>query len=672
MIPGRAARVALGALAIAWPARAGTFAPDGTFAFDPTAVVSVDFEAYPDGLDATAAGYELVDDASALSGSRAAKVAPYQGAEVKLALPAGDGSYLARAWVKGDGFLAVGASYDDASIAPVLSQLWPTGRVTSDGWIELESAEFSVEAARGPHVGLSMFGPEGVVVDAAELVASGEFRSARTCLGVKDTQSCRSDELCLHRRCLDARGLVPPVPKAQQAALAAWLRSRLTALFGPYANRRLHLPAALALMSKMESAPDRVAFFGAFTAAIGRLRDSHSSTFATWQFSLEVPGRVPFNACFLAGHADVEGLPAPDPARPHVLVGRAGAVGAWGLRTGDRVVAIDGEDPIDWVRALESRRGDAPSVNDPESVAAFLEPLGPYVSSLAQTLTVVRCDAAKGSCGPEETLLVASQIAPTEPIDRVECDNRLGVHVEGVPASGPGGRAYGSLATESTPTERVFGLVWNSLDGSVGSKVKKDILTAVKSWRDEPARGVILDHRTGNGGTIDTGMPILAFATPKHLDTAFVWRSRADEEGPADAAAGHALFERHRDKGLWPSESGSNNASLDVPVAMLLTRDVSASDYLPRSLKGASPNVRLFGPNPTNGAFSTFLGGQYWTGLTFQLACGDTIAGETGEALCGEGVRPDVVVLPAQSALLQGRDPLYDAGYAWVKANLAP
>ncbi len=669
---GRAARVALATVALAAPARAGGFSPDGEFTFDPAAVATVDFEAYPAGVEPAAAGYELVDDPTALTGARVLKAAPYQPAGVALDVPQRDGSYVARAWVKGDAFLAIDVTYDDTSIAPVLSQLWPTGRVTSDGWLELESAEFSVELARGPRTSLAIFGPNGVVVDAGEVIESGTFRAARTCLGVKDDTSCRSDELCLQRRCVDARGLFPPVPKALQAPLAGWLRSRLTALFGPYANRAQHLPAAVALMSGMESAPDRVAFYRAFTAAIGRLRDSHSSTFATWQFSLEVPGRIPLNACFLAGHADVEALPSPDPARPHVLVSRAGAVGAWGLHAGDRVVAVDGEDPIDWVRALEHRRGNAPSVNDPESVAEFIEPLGAYVSSLAQTLTVVRCDAKEGTCGAPQTLAVADQEIPTVAVDRVECDNRLGEHVDGVPPTGPGDRAYGGLAKESSPTERVFGLVWDSLDGSPGGKVKKDILTAVKTWRDEPARGVILDHRTGNGGTIDTGMPILAFATPPHLDTAFVWRSRVDEEGPVDAAAGHALFERNRDVGAWPSMSGSSNASLDVPVAMLLTRDVSASDYLPRSLKGASPNVRLFGPNPTNGAFSTFLGGQYWTGLTFQLASGDTIAGETGEALCGKGVRPDVLVLPTQSALMQGRDPVYEAGYAWVKANLAP
>ena len=89
-------------------------------------------------------------------------------------------------------------------------------------------------------------------------------------------------------------------------------------------------------------------------------------------------------------------------------------------------------------------------------------------------------------------------------------------------------------------------------------------------------------------------------------------------------------------------------------------------------MKGASPNVKLFGPNPTNGAFSTFLGGQYWTGLSFQLACGDTIAGTTGDALCGKGVRPDVYVLPRQSQLMMGQDPVYDTALAWVRESLAP
>ena len=57
----------------------------------------------------------------------------------------------------------------------------------------------------------------------------------------------------------------------------------------------------------------------------------------------------------------------------------------------------------------------------------------------------------------------------------------------------------------------------------------------------------------------------------------------------------------------------------EVPVALLVTEDVSASDWLAFGLKG-SPNARLFGPFETNGGFSTRYVFGYWLGVGYIIA----------------------------------------------------
>jgi hypothetical protein len=70
-------------------------------------------------------------------------------------------------------------------------------------------------------------------------------------------------------------------------------------------------------------------------------------------------------------------------------------------------------------------------------------------------------------------------------------------------------------------------------------------------------------------------------------------------------------------------EAGSANPTT-MPVALLLTRDISASDWLPLGLKDAAPNVKLFAPFQTNGGFSTRYSFGYWLGVNYVIAVGDT------------------------------------------------
>src|SRR5262249_51179648 len=114
---------------------------------------------------------------------------------------------------------------------------------------------------------------------------------------------------------------------------------------------------------------------------------------------------------------------------------------------------------------------------------------------------------------------------------------------------------------------------------------------------------------------------------------------------------------------------GAGDWAQTLPVALILHRDGSASDFMPFGMKGA-PHVRIFGPHQTAGAFSTYIEPSGWGGLYYQFASGDTIAAD-GQPLLGNGVQPDVVLLPKQSDLVAGKDTLFEAALAWVRQEIA-
>jgi hypothetical protein len=665
----------LGSLALTTrPARAGDFDAQGRFTPDPDAVYTESFETAPPQAegqpDAT-----VVEDPTALLGTSVLEIPAYGQSAAYVKFPDGQGSYRARAWVKGEGLISVSIEYLDRS-PYTFAQLYPTGRVTSDDWVELESEPFSVDSEHGPQAGVGGFSPEGMLVDAVEIVRDGEFRDNRVCKGDNDRDSCRADEICFWRTCRDTRGFFPPVPAdaAARDELARYMASRVRYFFGPWRNRREYLPEAELELAKMRATSQNTRFWQAYSTAIRKLHDSHSAATPSFVYvgsQNPAPGRKSLNACFIVGDADLSTDKFPkDPEYPDVLIGHTGTKSTWGLRAGDRLVAIDGLHPIRWAKAHIDSSWSLSIPDDPASVSQIVETMRGDISRLAETVSVVRC-GANGACGPVEVLTVAGQVDEDPDTDWVVCDHRPLGHVQNYPASHQVyDSVFASLVDDSKEGERIYGMTWDSLLGGQGGVTSK-ISKAVTSWKTEKARGVILDHRTGNGGTADAPAPILAFTTPQTAITALAWRSRVDEAGPKTLEEGLALA-GELGKGQSSVDTvGSKNPTTSVPVALLITRDVSQSDFFPHQIKG-SPNARIFGPHPTNGAFSSLNGLSYWLGLSFQFGSGDTVDVRTGEALCGSGAKPDEVVLPKQSDLVVGKDTVYEAAAAWVRANLAP
>jgi hypothetical protein len=655
-------------LACAARAEAGEFTKEGRFLFDPGAVVKLDFEEEtpPEGLTT-----EI--DEGALSGKRVLAIGAYEGPYVAVSVPKSRATYRASAWIKGAevvGTLTLAYGANTSEVAA----MYPTGRITSDGWVEVAADHVRVDGARLTALNLGFFSATGAVVDAAELVPDGgsedlPVTANAACSGVADSGACALDQLCVWSECRNVSGWVPPIPEDRDA-VADYLAARVHLLFGPYLERSVDMPAVDVELGKMRLAKDRWTYWNGFTTAIRKLHDGHTSTSGLADYVLQNPR--PLALCFLEGDADVTHGTAPsDPDYLDVLVSHTGADHNLGLHTGDRLVSVDGQHPIAWARSLVSLNWSQPGISNHVTFAELAASLRGMISRYAGTIEVIRCDAAEGTCGALETISVKDiPLDPPEtPVDSVSCDNRPFRHIEGAPANHQtGDEVYSGIVDASDTTEKIYGLEWESLYAtSPNNGVLPPIKSAIGAWKSD-ARGVILDHRTGFGGTILAPEVLWGFAIPKRPGDLYVDRTFAEEEQPSPEEA-----KKRFDAALntpYMQYVGSNNPVTDIPVALLITQDVSASDWLAEGLKGG-PNTRIFGPFQTNGGFSTRYAFSYWLSMGYVMAVGDDILAD-GSTHNGRGVEPDEVVLPKQSDLLAGRDTVFEAALAWVRSGLKP
>jgi hypothetical protein len=676
------------------PARAGTFDGQGLYRYDPSTIARLDFSAaperyLPEGIEdkCLLAGFSAVSDDSALEGDGYLKLRVPQGCAERflVTLPRVPASYRATVWMR-HGSLDAQMTIlypEDSGLEITIARMFPTGRVTSDGWVELASNEFPVDGALTTATYLRVYdfaGRDGVDLDGLEIVPAGEYLPQKTCAGLADP-ACGAEETCIYQRCRLGRGYVPPLPDPSlKDEVVDVLQGRLRIFFGGKKTRAEDLPKALAAMEAMRSAETAWQFWSAWAKGIRLLHDWHTHAGAP----INVAPRGRLNACFFEGDADVSHAVWPkDPRFADVLVSHAGP-GAAGLQAGDRLIAVDGVHPLEWAASLVDVNLSSYFIaSDSDVFAEFAESLGgptwqggALILKYARTLTVLRCDAVTETCSDVPETLVVADLPVAAGGEDVACDNRPFYNLE--PGQNPSpsnhyvfGDFFRGRVANTTPEEAIYGMIWDTLygGGDPGGWVNGHIAEAITDWKAN-ARGVILDHRAGNGGTLDAAENLTKLVRP--LEPLAVIRMPIEiggDDGPADQAEGLALFNKWKSSDL-AFRVGSADHDPTLPVALILHRDGSASDYMPFGMKGA-PKVRLFGPHATAGAFSTFINFDYWGGISFQIASGDTIAHD-GTPLLGHGVEPDVVLLPRQSDLLAGKDTLHEAALAWVRQELAP
>jgi hypothetical protein len=689
--------VASAALAAAWlsplVARAGSFDIAGTFVPDPTDVAFVDFETTPDrylppdqDMSCTPPAFTDVEAKDALSGDHLVnvKVPSDRCAERFLfTLPKDDqGSYVARVWTRhGLPQMNVYVTYMDTSLAGVAAFFSATGRGTSDGWVEYATNEFPVVGSQVDKAYLKIYDStdvDGIDVDALEVVRSGTFVAPKTCTGVQDP-ACSSEEACIFGQCQLARLVVPVLPVGGlQGSTVDFLEAQLTKFYGAAFSRKNYLPNAIAAMEQMRGATTAWQYWGGFAKAIHELHDWHTDTFGGLEIYLAPTRRL--NACFYEADADLTHVDFPRDARyPDIVVSHTGpAETAMGLHPGDRLLAIDGVHPIAWAEALVSSNWGYHIADDPNVYADLAEALGgPYwtggalIITYASTMTVLRCDAASGTCSNAPETIAVSTIPNTPGGDDVACDNRPVYHFAPSVASQPDpgnhyvfGSVFEGPVAEATDDEKIYTMVWDSLDGqgSPTSGLNAALLAALADFKAN-ARGVILDHRAGNGGTLDSATYVTGLVRPPSIAAGLmIPMETAGYDGPVTPMEGQALFTLF--SSVSPYKVGDDAWPSALPVALVLHRDGSASDYMPFGMKGGQ-NLRIFAAHQTAGAFSTYISFESNTLIPFQFASGDTI-GADGTPILGAGVQPDEVVYPKQSDLLRGHDTVFDAALAWL------
>jgi hypothetical protein len=685
---------ALWLVAVASPdAFGGTFDSRGQYQKDPAAAAYLDFSSPPERYlppdaemkcEPPMFQIETLEDALDGTGALRLDVVPDCAERLLIQLPAEQGSYRATAWMRHGSLNArIVVEYTEASGLPsTVAKLFPTGRVTSDGWVELASNEFSVAGAQVERAYIrlvSFAGVAGVDLDAVEVGSLGEFNPQKACTGQADF-ACGPDAVCIAQQCVPGQAYVPVLPHdAIRDDMVDMLASRLRLFFGGRQSRAEFLPDALAEVEGMRTAKTAWQFWNGFATAVHRLHDWHTSVRGGPDAPRPPSGRL--NACFFEGDADSsQGSWPKDPRYHDILVSHVGPDAA-GLKPGDRLVAIDGVHPLDWVGSLIAVDWGFHSATDPDNFADWAERLGGpswtgggLILKYATSFTVIRCDSATMTCSDIPETVTVADLPPATGGDDIACDNRPSYHLSTNIPSESNHYVFWDIfrgpIADTTPSEAIFGMVWDNLfgGGDPNGYVNTQIQDATAEWK-AGARGVILDHRAGNGGTLDAAENLTKLVRP--LETAAVTRMPieiAGDEGPADAAEGQAIFDKFKTSHGY--DIGDPGHDPLLPVALILHRDGSASDYMPFGMKGA-PKVRIFGPHATAGAFSTFIEFTYWNGLGFALASGDTIA-STGQPLIGRGVAPDEVILPRQSDLLAGKDTLHEAALSWVRQELKP
>ncbi|MFO0547049.1 MAG: S41 family peptidase [Polyangiaceae bacterium] len=666
-------------------ALAGDFDETGLFAANPNATFFEPFDApvryVPEGVDSTCVPehYTVVTDAQdALEGTAYVHVDSANcGEHFLLTVPAEQGSYKTTLWMRhGSTSARVTVEYPaETGLQGISARFAPTGRTTSDGWIELAANAIPIDGTASPTVYLRFvdFADDaGVDLDALELTRDGEFRETPACDGVGDP-ICGEDAVCIGGLCRLGDPSVPPMPDpALKDEFVDALEFKLRNFFGARKSRLVDLPVALTTIAAMRDADTPWKFWNGFAIAIHQLHDWHTAVRGNIS---SADGRGRLNACFIEGDADLTQATWPKhPVYADILVSHVGAADNAGLLPGDRLVAVDGQHPIEWARSLIETNWDYHIACDPTSFADFPEAMNGLITRYAREFTVIRCDGAAGTCANQVETIKVADLTSDGGGSTVSCDNRptyhLGANSPSSQTHRVGSNFFQGPVDNTTPEEAIYGMVWDTLygGGDPNSTVNSTIRNAVTNWK-ATARGVILDHRAGNGGTLDTPQYMTELVRPKEVIAVTLMPIQiAADDGPTTPEEGLLRF--NREKTITPYTVGSPSYDPDLPVAFIIHRDGSASDYLPYGMKGAN-KVKLFGPGPTAGAFSTFAQFSYWGGLSFQFASGDTIS-SAGVPLLGAGVTPDVLVEQRQSDLMVGIDTIHEAALAWVRQELKP
>lgn len=580
------------------------------------------------------------------------------------------------------------------------ANLHPTGRATSDGWVEVETGPIDWEFARaGGPVALILTDtqftsrrPLGrdasleVHVDALEIEDLGEAAVPdNECSLGNEAQQCGEHGVCVLGRCVDGAAVLGTLPREEIRGDYLGRRAFLVDATLAVRQTRSNLAEFRSTLESLGAAPVKKAWTS-IVEAWELLRDGHGSPPTNRAFRVQNLGGV----CLGPGKADLLENSAEAPV-PMVFEEGFGDV-----QKGDVLTRIDGEPVDDWVEHAsrylyyngDPRGREALRVNDIFR-AAILS---------GSTVEFERCTRAEDNretpCSSDEVETISIDFA-SEVGDRMWdgesadeffgsrgfCDFRF----DGLrPDSNLPQRA--AIYFDETEDGIVRGEYYNMPQARRGGGGPFDAWSS--AWENalsEQPEQVVVDQRLGFGGSL-TATHYLGDMFLKDdnavREAAFPWYGveLSDEamegleqcyssEGGSRGCGGLLLEE--------VQAQNNPNLGVDSKLAVLSARSVSGHDFWAKYITFRDSDTRFFGYSPTIGAFGVArqfppLGGELRP-PGYQLHDTRFYNGDgslfTSEFVSGIGVGPDEVVYQHQSDALAGIDTIVEAAKAWLRSS---
>jgi hypothetical protein len=570
--------------------------------------------------------------------------------------------------------------------------LRPTGRATSDGWLELATGpvDFAVGGAITPvlsindatypsdYLGNVLDPTARVLIDALDVVDLGPAAVDPTpCTRAAEAASCGELGVCLFGRCVDSAAAIGSLPQGQVRDVYL---DRLVFEIGTIGGNRAvdgAIGAYQSALASVRSASSAKVFWSTIHNATELLHDAHAThpyPGFTSQPSLAV--------CLHLGDADQ--LPGGGPGltrAPLVFSVAQDSPLAGKLEPGDVLVAIDGMTVAAWTR-LAAR--DIGYNGDPAGREAVITPqLIQAAATSGSKLTFSRCPVSGQRCTDAQAQTVDVDTAPLiaglwsgeVPVVfglQDACDFRF--LRQGGPATV---NAYEFATWKDDGAVRVF-----EFNGFPDSSAPGWVDT-MSSGMQAPANLLLFDERTGDGGGetdfICSG-PVCdetcerAYMVPRFegaLDATLLGEFIECQHSSMAQGMGCGMFNPWGPT-IWAADLGTMK---DARVAMVTTMDVSENDLFTRFVHSRTTGAtRIFGVGPTMGGFGSFLGLPAIMGEAYGGSCqmsdsvfaiGSQIEG-SGPWASGTGVSPDEVVLQKQSDIALGVDTMMAAAKAWL------
>jgi|GEM_PF-998427 len=677
------------------------FGPRGETSFDADAFVQA-----PDGLEGEghlSVGGRVVQMLMSLGDN----LDRFQGRRVQMNLwykPDGTDVDVSMSWVTGDvdGYIT-GTSQDIVIVAKLA--LFPTGRATSDGWVELSTGPFDYEAAGVSPAWIAVRDSQyiqsyrrapldsdaRVLLDALEIEDLGPAQqTGAACNGWTEADACGAGGECLMGRCVDAAIVTGGAPAGQvREDYVARLLHEIDTFQGVRQGRaRLdEITQRLGALADV-SAQD---FWREIGLAHELLVDGHGSPPSARSFAIYHTSGIclgPGEADLLPGQGGVEAGPVPMVFSTNSARFPTSAV----IQTGDVLTHIDDQPVKDWI---ERQRHQLYYNGDVRGRDAILtRDLMSKIKQLGSRVTFSRCVSTEGAaCAPEDVQEIEIDFSAIlgEPVwmgtppenfyDYVdECDFRFERPVDMPP------NTYAYYFAGYNDIEGIRHVLINGVpetQSQYGDQWARNIRSALEQV-DQP---ILLDQRTGYGGTIDSLALIVGYFLESSNKATSVFLPWVGEELDGELleafeACAESANGPTQECGLYysvtPTDFFQSGAASQERLAVLNGFDVSGNDYLPRFLQFRAAETRQFGYGPTFGAFGqscslpSHLSGV--RGMAYQ--CHDSLFKATPDGAdsgfeSGYGVMPDVLVYQKQSDAVAGKDTMLEAARAWLKEEPA-